>query len=185
MEFCHHFRCSLAEKQATGLHSTVVSIERVNSNMMFKAKKSFKGSTQMFLKTLIQTCLRTLKKLYQKTQTTFLAPTYGRNWIIPWHYFVIEVEQQSRLKFWDQIFIVWSLTFRSSFSKSKWTGLKNPVHRTWFFQLDFLKFKYRSTGGTPIILSLLVSNLYKLETPWFYYCQCSDWYITTKPNYLD
>ena len=39
MEFCHHFRCSLAEKQATGLHSTVVSIERVNSSMMFKAKK--------------------------------------------------------------------------------------------------------------------------------------------------
>ena len=24
---------------------------------------------------------------------------------------------------------------------------KNPVRRTWFFQLDFSKFKYRSTGG--------------------------------------
>ena len=48
MEFCHHFRCSLAEKQATGLHSTVVSIDRVNSNMMFKAQKKIKGSTLIF-----------------------------------------------------------------------------------------------------------------------------------------
>ena len=71
MEFCHHFRCSLAEKQATGLHSTVVSIDRVNSNMMFKAKQIFKCSTQMFPKTLIQNRLRTLKKLYQKPKCHF------------------------------------------------------------------------------------------------------------------
>ena len=79
MEFCHHFRCSLAEKQVTGLHSTVVSIERVNSSMMFKAKQTFKCSAQMFPKILIQTRLRTLKRLCQKSQTPFLAPMYRRN----------------------------------------------------------------------------------------------------------
>ena len=129
MEFCHHFRCSLAEKQATGLHSTVVSIERVNSNMMFKAKKSFKGSTQMFLKTLIQTCLRTLKKLYQKTQTTFLAPRYGRNWIIPWYFFEIFTEaffkvQSKQEKSALLIFIVVKIYL----SEIK---LQNPNYLTW------------------------------------------------------
>ena len=66
MEFCHHFRCSLAEKQATGLHSTVVSIERVNSSMMFKAKQTFKCSTQMFLKTLIADLFENPKKIVPK-----------------------------------------------------------------------------------------------------------------------
>jgi hypothetical protein len=28
-----------------------------------------------------------------------------------------------------------------------YTGSKNPVYRTWFFQLDLKKIKCRSTGG--------------------------------------
>ena len=37
---------------------------------------------------------------------------------------------------------------------------KNPVHRNWFFQLDFSKFKHRSTGGLTISYYELISWWY-------------------------
>jgi hypothetical protein len=36
---------------------------------------------------------------------------------------------------------------------------KNPVFRTWFFQLDFSKFKCRSTGGKPVCRNSNLSQI--------------------------
>ena len=45
----------------------------------------------------------------------------------------------------------WKIKFEKSIS-TNWiftacVACKNPVHRTWFFKLDFSEIKYRSTGG--------------------------------------
>ena len=44
----------------------------------------------------------------------------------------------------------WIYSLQKSISKlifADYTGSKNPVCRTWFFQIDFSEIKYRSTGG--------------------------------------
>ena len=76
------------------------------------------------------------KRLQPKTKA--ILSTYWRNWIIPWYYFVIEIEQQLRLKFWHQIFIVWSLTFRSPTPLLICTWFpKNQFGKIKFDELDF------------------------------------------------